>query len=88
MTVPTVERGFLDVVFCSIAIAGDRPVIEVHVRLLHQLEELAGVGREALDIAALAVGVDGVERERRLAGAGQPGDHHERVARQVDVDRI
>jgi hypothetical protein len=28
VTVPTVERGFLDVVFCSIAIAGDRPVIE------------------------------------------------------------
>ena len=33
------------------------------VRLLHHLEELAGVGREALDVAALAFGVDGVEGE-------------------------
>ncbi len=28
MTVPTVERGFFDVVFCSIEIAGESPSIE------------------------------------------------------------
>jgi len=27
VTVPTVERGFFDVVFCSIEIAGDNPSI-------------------------------------------------------------
>jgi hypothetical protein len=27
VTVPTVERGFFEVVFCSIEIAGDRPSI-------------------------------------------------------------
>jgi autotransporter translocation and assembly factor TamB len=62
--------------------------IRVHVGLLHQLEDLPGIGGQALDVAALAVGVDGVERERALAGAGQPGDHDQRVARQIDVDRF
>ena len=54
---------------------------------LHQLQELARIGGQALDIAALAIGVDGVEGERRLAGPGQAGDHHQLVAWQVDVDR-
>ena len=63
--------------------AGDR----IDVRLLHQLEELAGVGREALDVAALAVGIDRVERERALARAREPGDHHQPVARQIEIDR-
>ena len=39
------------------------------VRLLHHLEELARVGGQALDVAALAFGVDGVEGEARLARA-------------------
>ena len=86
MTVPTVERGFFEVVFCSMEIAGDRPSIEFDVRLVHLLEELARVGRERLDVAALALGVERVEGERGLARAGEPGDHHELVARDVEVD--
>ena len=58
----------------------------VDVRLLHHLEELAGIGRQALDIAALALGIDGVEGERGLARAGQAGEHHQLVARDRDVD--
>ena len=34
------------------------------LRLLHAVEELARVGGEALDVAALALGVEDVERER------------------------
>ena len=49
-------------------------------------EELAGVGRQRLDVAALALGVDGVEGERRLARARQPGEDDELVARQLEVD--
>ena len=37
----------------------------------HLIEELAGVGRKGLHVAALALGIDGVKRERRLAGTGQ-----------------
>ena len=54
---------------------------EIHLRLLHLIEELAGVGGEALDVFALALGVDRVERERRLAAAAQAGDDHQLVAR-------
>ncbi len=58
----------------------------VDVRLLHHLEELPGVGRQRLDIAPLAFGVDRVEGERRLARAGQAGEHDELVARDGEVD--
>ena len=59
---------------------------QVHIRLVHQLQELPGVGRQALDIAALALGVKRVEGERGLARAGQAGHHHQLVARQVQRD--
>ena len=39
----------------------------VDIGLFHPFEELAGVGRQRLDIAALPLGIDGVERKRRLA---------------------
>src|SRR4249920_2945843 len=58
----------------------------VDVGLLHHVEELARVGRERLDIAALALGIDGVEGERRFARAGKPGDHHELFPGQVEGD--
>ena len=58
----------------------------VDVRLLHHREELSRVGRQRFDVATLALRVDRVERERRLAGARQPRDHDQPVARQVEVD--
>jgi hypothetical protein len=45
--------------------------------------EMAG---EGLDVAALALGVDGVEGEGGLAGAGDAGDDDELVAGYDDVD--
>ena len=35
----------------------------IDIRFLHLFEELAGVGRETLDVAALPFGVDGIEGE-------------------------
>ena len=49
-------------------------VDQIDVGLLDALQKLARVGRERLDIAALAFGVDRVEGERRLAGTGHAGD--------------
>ncbi len=46
----------------------------IDVRLLHYRQELARVGRQRFDIAALALGIDRVEGQRRLAGPGQAGD--------------
>ncbi len=63
-----------------------QPVDQIDVGLLHLLEELPGVGRQTLDIAALPFGVDRVEGQRRLARTRQARDHHELVARDVDVD--
>ena len=62
------------------------PLDRVHVGLVHLPEELPGVGGQRLHVAALALGVDRVEGEARLARAGQPGDHHQRVARQLQRD--
>ena len=62
------------------------PLDGVDVRLLHLLEELPGVRGERLHVAALSLGEERVERQRRLARAGQPREHHQLVARQVEVD--
>ena len=59
---------------------------EVDVGLVHLAEELPRVRRQRLDVAALALGEDRVERQRRLARTGQPGEDDQRVARQVKVD--
>ena len=63
-----------------------QPVDGIHVGLAPLLEELAGIGRQRLDVAALAFGVDGVEGQRGLARAGQAGDDHQLVARDLHVD--
>ena len=68
---------------------GDRrgqPLDEVDVGLVHLAEELPRVRRQRLDVPALALGEDRVEREAGLAGAGQPGEDDEGVARQVERD--
>ena len=58
----------------------------VHVGLVHLPEEHPRVAGKALDIAPLALGVYGVERERALAAAGEAGEHDELVARYLQVD--
>ena len=59
---------------------------EIDVRLLHLLEELAGVGRQRFNVPPLPFGVDRVEGERRLPRSRQSRDHDELVPRDVDVD--
>jgi hypothetical protein len=56
----------------------------VDVGLIHLAEELPGVGREALHVAALPLRVDGVECKRRLAATREPGHHHHHIARHGD----
>ena len=58
----------------------------VHVGLVHLAQELARVGRQRLDVAALALGVDRVEGKARLAGARESGDDDQGVARQLEGD--
>ncbi len=63
-----------------------QPVDLVDVGLLHHLQELPRIGGERFHVAALALGVDGVEGERGFSRARQPGHDDEAVARQVEVD--
>ncbi len=65
---------------------GRQPLDQVDVGLFHQLQELPRVGGQRLDVAALALGVERVEGERALAGAGQAGDDDQPVSRQIEVD--
>ena len=59
---------------------------DVDVGLVHQLQELPRIGRQALDVAALALGVERIEGQAGLAGTRQPRDHDELVLRDVEVD--
>ena len=65
---------------------GRQALDQVHIGLVQPPQELARIGRQALHIAALALGVQGVEGQAGLARARQPGDHHQPVARNVQVD--
>jgi hypothetical protein len=62
------------------------PLDGVDVGLVHLAQELARVRRQRLDIAALALGVERVERQARLAGSRKAGDDDELLARQLDGD--
>ncbi|OQC05044.1 MAG: hypothetical protein BWX79_02369 [Alphaproteobacteria bacterium ADurb.Bin100] len=82
-------HGGARVVAGGLLFDGDRrgeSLDQVHVGLVHQLQELPCVGGKALHIAALALGVERVERQAGLARSRQPGDHHQLVARDVKVD--
>jgi len=64
---------------------GADAVDPVDVGLGHPLEELAGVGGKRLDVAALALGVQGVEDQRRLPRARDAGNGRQAAAGDVDV---
>ena len=65
---------------------GRQALDEVDVGLVHLAQELPGVGRQRLHVPALALGVDGVEGEGRLARARQAREHDQPVARQLQGD--
>ena len=55
----------------------------LHIGLGHTAQELAGVGRQALGEAALALGEQRIERQGRLPTPGNARDHHEPVPRNL-----
>ena len=66
---------------------GGRDAVDpVRARPVHAVEELAGVGGEGLDVAALALGVHRVEGEGGLPGAADPGDDDELAQGKVEVE--
>ena len=65
---------------------GRQPLYQIDVGFFHQLQKLARIRRERFHIAPLAFRIQGVERERRLAGPGQAGDDDQFVSRQIKTD--
>ena len=64
------------------------PLDGVDVGLVHDAEELPRVGGQALDVTALAFGVDGVEGERGLTGTRDSREDDEGVAGKLQVDAL
>ena len=60
----------------------------VHPWFVHTIEELPHVRRESFDVAALAFGINGLERERRFAGAARTGDDSHFAQRKIDIDAL
>ena len=58
----------------------------VDIRLLHLPQELPRVGGQRLHVAALPLGINGIESQRTLSGAGQPGHDHQLIARDIEAD--
>ena len=58
----------------------------VDVRLLHAIEKLAGVGREALDVPALTLGVQDVEGDGGLARPADAGHHRQCIEGNLEVE--
>ena len=56
----------------------------VHIRAARGLHDRTGIGVKRLEIASLAFVKDDVERESRLPGAGESGDHREFIPGNVD----
>jgi len=82
------RAGGADAVFLLDGDGGRDAVDVVDVGLVHAVEELPDVGREGLDVAALALGVEGVEGERGLAGAGGAGDDGQLAERDIEVEGL
>ena len=64
------------------------PFDVVHIGPLHDIEELTGVGGQALHEPALSFGIDRIEGEAGLARTGETGDDDELVPRDIDIDPL
>jgi hypothetical protein len=65
---------------------GREPADRVVEGLVHLPQELAGVGIQALDVAALPLGVEGVEGQARFSRARDPGQDHQLLLGDLDRD--
>ncbi len=63
-----------------------KPLDLLDVGLLQPVEELPRIRRERLDVSPLPLGVERVERERRLSAAGKPRHNRQGVPRNRNVD--
>jgi hypothetical protein len=65
---------------------GREAVDPVDVGLLHALEKLPCIGGQRLHVPPLSLGVNRIERERRLPGSRRSRHHRERPPRYVEIE--
>ena len=66
--------------------SGRQTLDGIDIGLVHLTKKLPGVSGKTLDVAALTLRKDRVERQGALAAATDTGEHHQLVARDRDVD--
>jgi hypothetical protein len=68
--------------------ANDRlqPFDRIDFGPLQLLDELPGIDRQALDILPLPLGKQRIKRQAALAGPAGASDHHQLIARNVEID--
>ena len=86
VTLPTDERVVGRPALLLQRHRGRQPVDRVHLGHGHLMEQPPGVGRDRLEIPPLRLGVERAEGQRRFARAGDAGEDHQGVARNLDVD--
>ncbi len=59
---------------------------EIDVGFFQLVQKLPCVGAKALDIAALAFGVEGIKGQGRFARPADTRQHHEAIPRDIDID--
>ena len=65
---------------------GRQTLNQIHIGLVHHLQKLPRIRRQALHITPLSLGIQRVKRQRRFAAARQTRYHHQLVARNVQID--
>ena len=83
------RHGRLPSAACDALLDGDtwRQTLDpVDVGLLKLFDELAGIGRHAVEEPPLPLGEEDIEGKGRFTASAQAGDHHHLVARYVDGD--
>jgi hypothetical protein len=86
VTVPTVDRGFLLVVFCPVEMAGERPSMESTSGFCIIPRNCRAYEERDSGVPALAFCIVGIERSCRFAGAGDAGYDDELVPGDRDAD--
>ena len=59
---------------------------EIDVRFFHLIQELTGVGRKTLDVAALPFGVESIESQGGFPRPAQAGNYDQFLARNLDLE--
>jgi len=65
---------------------GRQPGDAIHLWRAGWQQQATGIRSDRFKVAALGLGVDGPERQRRFAGSGDPSERNHRVTRRYHVD--